>query len=125
MSKSDQWANIAVVVFILVHLVILITGWINGKTSLLPASANLIAGLGIVIYWLQHELHIRQHTVETREMIVLSIEVAVIGLGAYFLLSHHPYKWLKVFHYIIFGVHLSCLVLVSIFMLTFKMNKMF
>ena len=75
MSKSDQWASIAVVIFILVHLVILITGWIAGQTSLLIASANLIVGLGIVIYWLQHQLHIRQHTVETREIIVLSIEV--------------------------------------------------
>lgn len=124
MSKSDQWANIILVIFIVLHLSVLIIGFISGKAPWLAVILNLIVGLSIVIYWLQKELRIVQHNIESTEIIVLCFEVAVIGLSIYLLSSGRWTNWLKTVQYVFFGIHFLCLVAFLVFMLTFKMNKL-
>ena len=124
MSKSDQWIIITVVVFILIHLSIWVVGFLTNKLSYLTAGLNLVAGLSIIVYWVQKQLRIEQHYVELREIIVLCFELLVIGCTVYSFISRQWDNRIRIAQYIFFGIHLAALLLVLIFMLTFKMNRL-
>lgn len=124
MSKSDQWIIITVVVFILIHLSIWVVGFLTNKLSYLTADLNLVAGLSIIVYGVQKQLRIEQHYVELREIIVLCFELLVIGCTVYSFISRQWDNGIRIAQYIFFGIHLAALLLVLIFMLTFKMNRL-
>lgn len=124
MSKSDQWINITVVVFILIHLTIWIVGFLTNKLSYLTASLNLVAGMSIIVYWVQKQLRIEQHYIEFREIIVLCFELLVIGCTVYSFITRQWDNGIRIAQYIFFGIHLAVLLLFLIFTLTFKMNRL-
>ena len=125
MSKSDQWINLAVVFLIVIHLSVWIIGYKTHKLCSLITWLNLVVGLSVFFYWIQHEISITQHIFEVREMLVLSLEVILIGCALYSLVTHQWNAWLKIIQYFFFGIHLIILISFLIFMLTFKMNKLF
>ena len=124
MSKSDQWINITVVVFILIHLTIWIVGFLTNKLSYLTASLNLVAGMSIIVYWVQKQLRIEQHYIEFREIIGLCFELLVIGCTVYSFITRQWDNGIRIAQYIFFGIHLAVLLLFLIFTLTFKMNRL-
>ena len=125
MSKSDQWINLAVFFLIIIHLSVWIIGYKTHKLCSLITWLNLVVGSSVFFYWIQHEISITQHIFEVREMLVLSLEVILIGCALYSLVTHQWNAWLKIIQYIFFGIHLIILIIFLIFMLTFKMNKLF
>ena len=125
MNKSDQWVNVMLAILILIHVSILIIGLVIHKLPVLIPLLNIAVAFSIIIYWIQKQLRIEQHFNDMREMIVLGMEVIVIATAVYFINTLHRDQWLKVMQYVIFGIHLICLLLFLIFMLTFKMKRLF
>jgi hypothetical protein len=124
MGKSDQWVLITVGFLILLHVSILAIGYFAGKLAYLAAIVNLAAGVSIILYWAIRQMQIEQHTVQTREMVVLLGEVLVISFAAFYIFSNQSGNWLKIVEYTFFGIHLFVLILGLIFMLTFKINRL-
>jgi len=125
MNKSDQWVNVMLAILILIHVSILIIGLVIHKLPVLIPLLNIAVAFSIIIYWIQKQLRIEQHFNDMREMIVLGMEVIVIATAVYFINTLHRDQWLKVMQYVIFGIHLTCLLLFLIFMVTFKMKRLF
>ena len=123
MSK-DQWINLSLLVSIAAYISILIIGLVNQKLSYLTAMLNLITALVILFYWIQKEIRIQQHMTELREIVVLCFEVIVIGCVVYSLATKQWSNWIRIVHYVVFGIHLLALLLFLIFMLTFKMKRL-
>lgn len=125
MSRSDQWVIIFAVTVALIHVAVLIIGSITHRLFYLMAIVNLISGSSIIIYWIQKQIRITQHISEGREMIVLGLEAIVVVVTAYSMASNQWNSWQKVFQYIVFGIHFILLLLFIIFILTFKMKRLF
>jgi hypothetical protein len=124
MNKSDQWVNVMLAILILIHFSILIIGLIIHKLPVLIPLLNIAVAFSIIVYWIQKQLRIEQHFIDVKEMIVLGMEAVVIATAVYFTNTAQRDQSLKVMQYIIFGVHLTCLVLFIVFMLTFKMKRL-
>jgi hypothetical protein len=125
MSRSDQWANILLELLVILYFSILIIGLIIRKLPVLIPLLNIAVALLIIVYWIQKQLRIDQHFIETRELVVLGIETLIIATATYFINTAHRYYWLKIIQYWVFGIHLALLLLFIVFMLTFKMNRLF
>ena len=125
MSKADQWVNITIWVCILVHVVVLIVGWTSNRLSFLSAWINLIVALSILLYWVQKQLRIEYHIFELREWIVLGMEVVVATTSMYLIITKQWAGGVRILAYIFFGLHLLVLILMAVFALTFKMNRLF
>jgi hypothetical protein len=124
MSKTDSWVNIILITVIAAYIIVWIAGLVTHKLVNYFSMINAVTALAILIYWIQKQLHITQHYVETREIIFLGVEALFAGISIYTLFSSLITHWLKVAQYIIFSLHLIVLVLFLIFMLTFKMKKL-
>ena len=124
MSKSDQWVNIILLLLILLHFTVWVIGYFTNKPGLFISLLNIFAGASVIIYWASREMSIRQHFVESREIVVLCFELVVIGSAVYYMATGNKINFLKVMQYIFFAVHLLTLILFSLFLLTFKMNRM-
>lgn len=125
MSRSDQWLTIFVVTVALIHVAAFFTGSVTQKLFFPLAIVNLVSGSSILIYWIQKQLRITQHIFEGREMAVLGLEAVIVFVTAYSLASNHWTSWTRVFQYIVFGIHVIILLLFIIFILTFRMKRLF
>lgn len=123
MSRSDQWISVGAALVIVAYLTVLTISLVYNKTSLFSL-VNIVSALSIVSYWVQKQLRISMHVIDPMEIAILCFEVAVIGLGIYFIQSRQSLAWLPIVNKIVFGIHLLCLILFLIFMLTFKMNRL-
>ena len=85
---------------------------------------NLVAGLSVLIYWVQKQLLIKQHLFGITEILALVFEMIVIASAIYFLVSKKAGNWVVILQYVFFGIHLLVLVLLFVFMLTFKMKRL-
>lgn len=125
MNQQDRWISIGIVIIILIHLAIWLTGYFTGRLSYLISFLNLTVAVSILAYWIIMQLSIQQHIFEIRETIVLIFEVIVAATALYSIVSTAHYKALKIFQYIVFGMDITVLIAALIFMLTFKMTKLF
>jgi hypothetical protein len=125
MNKADQWVNIAIWACILVHVVVLIVGLTSNRLSFLSSWINLIIAFSILLYWVQKQLRIEYHIFEIREWIVLGMEVVVAATSLYLIITKQWAGGVRILTYIFFGLHLLVLILMAIFALTFKMNRLF
>jgi hypothetical protein len=124
MSRADQWVNIALWTCLLVHIVVLIVGLTTHRLSFLAALLNL-TGLSIILYWVQKQWRIEYHIFEMREWAALGIEFVVIGVSLYLISNKQWHGGIRVLTYIFFGLHLVAFFLAAVFMLVFKMNRLF
>ena len=124
MSNKDHWIVAAVIGFILIYGMVFITGYLNGRLVLFTAITNIITGLAMLIYWVQKAIRVQRLIVETREIMVIAVELVVIAVGSFWVLSAFDSKWLRFFNYLVFGVHLLVLLLFLLFMLTFKIKRL-
>ena len=125
MNKADQWVNIVLWVCILAHVIVLIVGWTSNRLSFLSAWINLIIALSILLYWVQKQLRIEYHIFELREWIVLGTEVVVAATSMYLIITKQWAGGVRILAHIFFGLHLLVLILMAVFALTFKMNRLF
>jgi hypothetical protein len=122
--SNDFWVNTILIIFILLHILVLITVLIFHKFLWYVSVLNAISGLIVIIYWVQNQLRITQHIYETGEMAFLGFEMVVVAVSIYSILSSHAGYWLKFTQYLFFSIHFICLVLLLLFMLFFKMDKL-
>jgi len=125
MSKADQWVVILVLAVLMIHVFVLIAGLVTNRLSYFAGIVNLIMGMSVLIYWVQKQLRIEYHIFEMREWMVLLFEAAVAGISIYSILAVQWTTGFRVLQYIFFGVHSLILILLLIFMLTFKMDRLF
>lgn len=126
MSKSDYWVNVILIFFILLHIIVLISGLVTHKLLTYISVLNTISGLIVIIYWIQKQLRITQHIYEAREMIFLGFETVLVAVSIYSIVSNFQINyWVRVVQYVFFSIQFLCLVLLLLFMLFFKMNRLF
>jgi hypothetical protein len=125
MSISDKQMNMILILVIIIYLAVLVTGLWKHELVNYCSFLNAATGAAIIVYWVQKQIGITQHIVEAREIAVLCLEGLIAGMAIYAIFASPTPYWLKIMQYIIFGVHLSLLVLFLVFMLTFKMKKLF
>ena len=124
MRRTDQWVITIVVILILIQSCVLTIGSVIHKLSYLTSLFNLVAGLSILIYWIQKQIRIDQHIIEAREIMVLGFEIVMAGLALYSIITNQWNSWFRIVQYIFFYAHLLALLLFLIFMLFFKMNRL-
>ncbi len=124
MNKSDKWIIILFGISLLINILVFVAGLIKHKVALYFSVVNALTGLAIIVYWIQKEMSVTQHFIETREVMVLSAEALVIAISIYALSMASISNWVKITQYVVFSIHFICLVLFFLFMLTFKFNKL-
>lgn len=125
MSKADQLFTIVLWLSLAIHVTVLIVGLTTNKLPFLAAWMNLIVGLSVLCYWIQKHVRIEYHVFEMREWVVLGFEFFVAGTSLYLIANKQWHGAIRVLTYSFFGLHLVALILVAVFALTFKMNRLF
>jgi len=124
MLASNHITNIILIVLIIIHFSVLTVGIKTNRTGFYLSMWNLVAGLSVLIYWIQKQLQITQHLFGTTEILALVFEMIVIASAIYLLVSKKANNWVVILQYVFFGIHLLALVLFFVFMLTFKMKRL-
>jgi len=124
MLASNHITNIILIVLIIIHFSVLTVGIKTNRTGFYLSMWNLVAGLSVLIYWVQKQLLIKQHLFGVTEILALVFEMIVIASAIYFLVSKKAGNWVVILQYVFFGIHLLVLVLFFVFMLTFKMKRL-
>jgi hypothetical protein len=125
MGNSDKQVIVIISLIIVAYILTWITGVLKHQVAYYFSFLNAATALGLIVYWVQKQLSITQHFFEGREIAVLCLEGLVAGIAVYCILTRPGMQWVKVIQYIAFGLHFTVLVLFLVFMLTFKMNKLF
>ena len=125
MTNPDKQIISALAITILIHIGILAISIFIPLLSYLIVALNLIVGLSVLSYWAQKEIRSKQHFIEFRGIAVLSFEVVVIVTAVYSIIEFHFISWLSIAYLIIEVIHFFFLVIFFIFMLTFKIKKLF
>jgi len=123
MSTSDKQLSVVVALVVLLHAAIFITELVSSSLGAI-VYLNLTVSMSLLLYWTQKQLRIQQHSIELREVVVLVFETAVAGCSVYTLIEE-PARWLRVTHVVISGVHFLAVLAFFIFMLTFRMKRLF
>jgi len=124
MLTSNQITNTLLIVLIIIHFSVLAVGIKANRTGFYLSMSNLVAGLSVLIYWIQKQLRITQHLFGIIEILMLVFEIIVIASAIYFLVSKKVINSVVIMQYVFFGIHLLALVLLLVFMLTFKMKRL-
>ncbi|MEO6819006.1 MAG: hypothetical protein ABI204_04725 [Ginsengibacter sp.] len=125
MIKSDQLVIVGIIAILFIQTTVWIVGYSIHKLSYLFSFVNSTAAIILIGYWIINQLRIQQHCIECREIIVLCAELLVAVISIFTIVSHPVSTGYKIVQYIIFGIHFTVLVAALIFMLTFKINKLF
>ena len=125
MIKSDQTIIVIIVALLITHITLWAVGYFTHKLSYLFSFLNAAAAIALIGYWAINELSIQQHSVEGREIIVLYFELSVALVSVYTIVCHPVSSGFKIVQYIVFGIHFIVLIAGLVFMLTFKINKLF
>lgn len=124
MLTANQFTNIILTVLIAIHFSVLIVGIKTNRIGFYLSLLNLVDGMLILLYWIQKQLSITQHFVDTTEILVLSFEMIVIASASYLLMSKKVSNSLVIMQHVLFGIHLLVLILFLVFMLTIKMKRL-
>jgi hypothetical protein len=125
MKSQDMWINFAIVLIMLCHILAILIGYKIQKTVILTAYINAIVVISLLIYWVNKNLHIQQHYFEWREAFVLCAEACLIISAIYAIIGFHEIIIVKWMNYFGFGLHFLALIAMLIFMVTFKMERLF
>jgi len=125
MSLGDRSVIVIVVAAILLHITIWLIGYFTNRLAYLLAFVNLAVAVSFLAYWIINEIQIQQHFIEFREVAVLFLAVIIAGSALYKIFSAGHFKWLTILQYIFFGIDITILIVALIFMLTFKITRLF
>ncbi len=122
---SNSTLTILLIGCIVIFALALLNSLLNSHSLFFILLLNSVAALSILLYWTIKQLSITQHYFEVREVVVIFIEVLILCFSLYGLFGKTLTKWPKILTYGIFGTHFIVLVLFLLFVLTFKMKKLF
>lgn len=122
---NNTYLNIVIAIFIICHLAAFITGYQIQKTTLLVSYLNAIVVIGVLIFWINKNLNIQQHSFEFREAFALCIEACIFIFALYSIVGFQNNTYIKTINYIGSGLHLLAAIGMFIFFLVFKFNKLF
>ena len=125
MVKSDQPVIITLAALLFLHTILWIVGYFSDRLSYLFSFLNAATAVMIIVFWSVHEFRIKQHFIEGRELTALGLELLVAAVSIFTILVHPASHSFKITQYIVFGIHFTVLVAGLIFMLTFKITKLF
>ncbi|MFT6966585.1 MAG: hypothetical protein ACJAT1_001805 [Marivirga sp.] len=117
--------HIILAIVIIFHLVALIVGYKIQKTTLLISYLNVIAVIGVLVYWINKNLTIQQHYFELREAFALCLEACVLIFALYFIIGFQNTVYIKSVNYVAFGLHLLIAIGLLLFISLFKFNRLF
>lgn len=103
----------------------MVVGYVTHKPAYLLAFVNAADGILLIGYWLTNQLRIQQHSLEGREIIVLILELLVAVFSLYTIFYYPVSNPFEILQYIIFATNLIVLIAAFIFVLTFKIAKLF
>ncbi len=124
MSKSEQGVIVIMFLLFFLYLAVWAVGYFTHRLAFFVPVLNIASWATVVGYWLIRQLQIQQHYIETREMVILGLELLILVLAIYTIISGTKLKWIVTAQYIFFSIHLLVLVAALIFMFTFKINKL-
>ena len=124
-NPDDRTVKRITIAAICLYAAVLIAGFATHHLLLYVSIINSVAGLLIISYWIWDKLRPLKRLTERRELIVLLIECIIVAAAIYTIMSTSLPGWLTIVQYIIFAIHALLLVLFLIFMLTFKIKKLF
>jgi hypothetical protein len=116
---------IIVIAFLFLYAAALITGLVKHQLLRYVSVVNAVAGLLMISYWVWDKLRPLQRMTERREIIFLSLEGLFVSVSLYCLVATRLNYWLTVVQYIVFAFHAVLLLLFLLFILTFKMKRLF
>lgn len=125
MSSENRSILIIVIVTILLHISIWLIGYFTNRISYLVSFLNFLFAASILAYWLINEIIIRQNSPESRELVFVCFIFIVAGSALYKIISASHLKWLAILQYVFFGIDVAILIAALIFMLTFKISRLF
>lgn len=125
MSSSDQKIKIVLICCIIIHVITSIALGANFITFSSLLFLNLLSAAAIILYWIIKQLRIAKHYFELRELVVLCLEGLICSFSLYAFFSNSWSLLTRIFSWGIFAIHLLALVAFLVFMLTFKMKKLF
>lgn len=116
--------SLVIVLILIFHLVAMILDYKIGKTFFYISCLNMIVAASILVLWAVKNLSIQQHYLEFREICALYLEACIFIFAFYSVIGFYN-NILKVINYIGFGLHFLALLGILIFILLFKINKLF
>lgn len=125
MKLSDKQIKAIVVCCILVYLLTLFASEFILHTLFYLLFLNALSSASVIFYWVTRQLKITSHHFEMREMVVLALEFVACIFSIYTMFTNPLTTTLIVVSYVIFIIHLLALVGFTIFMMTFKITKLF
>jgi hypothetical protein len=120
----DSWIIVLIISFLVINIIVFVVGYKIHQLPYCIAILNLVVASLSTLYWIIDSVNIRHFNLETREIIVLSIEVFIIGFGIFSLLTKQEKLSVNIINYIGFGINFLAGLGMLIFMLTFKMNRL-
>jgi hypothetical protein len=125
MQLSDNIIKTIVIVLILVYTGTLIIQLMSHSSFNFIAWLNVISASAILIFWTSKQLRISQHYYDSREIIFLCIECFFAGITIYSIIVNATNPFFNIMKYVIYGIHLAAMLALLLFMVTFKMNRLF
>ena len=113
-----------VIAILICQIATLLIGIKISKTQVVVSYLNAIVVIGILIFWVSQNLNLQQHYFEFREAFVLCLEACILIFALYSILGFQN-NTLKTINYIGFALHLLAAVGLLVFILTFKITKLF
>lgn len=125
MILSNRRLITLVIICILIYLLAFFSTLLNFSQLIFIITLNIITSFLLVFYWVFKQFRIKTHFYELREMAVLFFEILILVSSLYAIFLDVLPKWIAVIEYGFFVLHLIVLILCLIFILTFKIRKLF
>lgn len=125
MILSNRRLITLVIICILIYLLAFFSTLLNFSQLIFIITLNIITSFLLVFYWVFKQFRIKTHFYELREMAVLFFEILILVSSLYAIYLDVFPKWIAVIEYGFFVLHLIVLILCLIFILTFKIRKLF
>ena len=125
MSPSNTQVKVITISFMLIYVSVFLISLRSYQQVKLISLLNFITSFSLLLYWIRKQLRITQHIYEMREMVLLGIEILFLGIAVFSFFIHEEGSWAVITAYVIFAIHFIVLILALVFMLTFKIKKLF
>src|SRR5689334_6219883 len=107
MGNSDKQVILILSLIIAAYIVTWIAGVMRHQLTYYFSFLNAATALILIVYWVQKQLSITQHSFEGREIAVLLLEGLVLGISVYCIVVRPGMQWAKIVQYVVFGLHFT------------------
>jgi hypothetical protein len=125
MTTSDKKVKTILIAGVLIYAITVLFEVSTVHSLSYISGINSITSFLLIFYWISKQIHITKHYFELREVSVLLLEILFFSFSIYQIFFNSFNDWVVTFQYIIFGIHFITLILFLIFMMTFKIKKLF